>query len=167
MSTPNKPGGLPLIPKFHNTGLTAKQALTGQVYEPALESAISQPVQTAIKASKAAKVPKVKAAPLVAPGDPKADYSITLPAELWARLRKQPTGSGGWQSLMIDLFACTEPDEAICHISPQMLGRLINMSVKHGSGGYQGVVRHLICLVMAQHMTYTQVEGLKAKGGDE
>lgn len=169
MSTPNKPdnpepGGMPLIPKFHKTGLTAKAALalgaieTGMAHEGTLEA-----IAVKVKASKAHKM--VKTDLLGAPAVPKAEFSITLPPDLHTRLRKPVTGgSGGWQSLMADLYVSTEAESPVCHITHQTLGKLVAYAVKHGSGGYQGVIRHVLCLVVAQHNT---VLGIGADLGGE
>jgi len=78
-------------------------------------------------------------------------YTITLPAPLWARLRKPITGQGGWQDLMTALQAHTDQDKAEAEIPEALMHRMIPYAVKFGSGGYQAVIRWVLCLVLEQH----------------
>lgn len=78
-------------------------------------------------------------------------YPVTLPPALHDRLRKQITGVGGWQTLMGQLRECTMPDIPVCMLPRDLLLAMVPKAVVHGSGGYQGVIRWLLCLVLEQH----------------
>lgn len=78
-------------------------------------------------------------------------YQVSLPHDLHAKLLKPITGVGGWQSLMSELRAVTLTDQPVIMLPRVLLLTLIHKSVAHGSGGYQGVIRWLLCLTLAQH----------------
>ncbi len=78
-------------------------------------------------------------------------YPVTLPSPLHARLLKPVAGVGGWQTLMGQLRDCTLPDVPVCMVPHSLLVTMIPKAVVHGSGGYQGVIRWLLCLVLEQH----------------
>lgn len=76
-------------------------------------------------------------------------YTITMPKELQERMQKAPTGTGGWQNLMVDLQSQVEGDKL--ELSQALLDRMVPMATKYGGGGYQGVIRWILCLLLAEH----------------
>lgn len=78
-------------------------------------------------------------------------YPISLPGPLHVRLRKEVTGVGGWQTLMNELRACTLPDVPVIMLPRTLMLTMIPKAVVHGSGGYQGVIRWILCLLLEQH----------------
>lgn len=78
-------------------------------------------------------------------------YPVTLPSPLHARLLKPVAGVGGWQTLMGQLKECTLPEVPVCMLPRDLMLSMIPKAVVHGSGGYQGVIRWLLCLVLEQH----------------
>lgn len=88
-------------------------------------------------------------------------FVVQVPADLLAKIQKPVTGMGGWQRVMLELQAATGLDAGqdgadpvpvpVVTLTPFQLDRLITLAVKHGSGGYQAVIRHLVCLTLAQH----------------
>lgn len=78
-------------------------------------------------------------------------YPINLPPSLHVRLRKPVTGVGGWQTLMGTLRECTLPDVPVLMLPHATMLTLIPKAVVHGSGGYQGVIRWVLCLLLEQH----------------
>ncbi len=88
-------------------------------------------------------------------------YPVIVPAELADKIKKPVTGMGGWQRLMMELSALTiygpgpDPSTGIIAwtitLTPHMMDRLITKAVKHGSGGYQAVIRWIVCLALSQH----------------
>lgn len=82
-------------------------------------------------------------------------FKVQLPSELTARLVQPVTGAGGWQSLLKDIQACLEAGEggAALVMPSTLLERMIPYAIKFGSGGYQGIIRWIICLVVAEYQT--------------
>lgn len=79
-------------------------------------------------------------------------YLIVLPSELAERLSKPVTGKGGWQSLLKDIQGQRDPSTPLALELPEsLLHRMIPYAVKFGSGGYQGLIRWILCLVLEQH----------------
>jgi hypothetical protein len=92
-------------------------------------------------------------------------YTITLPPELVIRLAKPVTGKGGWQTLMHQIVSQVENDTL--ELSQGILTEMITKATKHGAGGYQSVIRWILCLLLAQHTTALigKPETLKALAG--
>jgi hypothetical protein len=86
-------------------------------------------------------------------------YPIVLPPELRDRIVKPVKGAGGWQTLMTDIQGHTDGPGLTAEIPDALLRRLIPYAVEFGSGGYQGVIRWILCLVLAQHMPQLIGEG--------
>ena len=159
--------GLPLIPKFYGpggpTGLTAKEALGGGLGVVS----VTPPVAPPVVVPKAPKMPKgapVYLTPPVAPLAPNplnlalltlagapGTLKVALPTSLHVRLRTLPEGKGGWQSIMQGLYDVTDPDVPVCYLTLGHFLALVAKSIKHGQGGYQGVLRHVVCLAVAQN----------------
>jgi hypothetical protein len=78
-------------------------------------------------------------------------YTIAMPVELRDRLAKPVTGEGGWQTLLRDIQSQVDGDAL--ELSQALLDRMIPMATKYGAGGYQGVIRWILCLLLAQHQT--------------
>lgn len=76
-------------------------------------------------------------------------YTITLPPELTIRLLKPVTGPGGYQGLMRDLQEHVEGDTL--ELPESLLDRCIAYGGKANEGGFQTVIRWILCLVLAQH----------------
>jgi len=76
-------------------------------------------------------------------------YTIVMPAELQTRMAKPVTGEGGWQSLMKGLQA--HVDGSHLELPQALLIKMVPMATQYGAGGYQGVIRWILCLLMAQH----------------
>lgn len=94
-------------------------------------------------------------------------YTITMPAELKERLSKPVTGQGGWQSLVTDMQSQMDGDEL--ELSQALLDKMIPMATKYGAGGYQGLIRWVLCLLLAQHQETvigksTGIKETQAKG---
>lgn len=77
--------------------------------------------------------------------------AVALPGDVWARLCKVPTGTGGWQTLMARLRAHTSPDQPVCYLPAGLYADVADRAVA-GAGGYQSVARHLICLSVQQSL---------------
>lgn len=92
-----------------------------------------------------------KALPILFKATPTKHYLITLPPELHARLRQPVKGEGGWQNLLQDLQDHTDPVALEAEIPEALMHRMIPYAVKFGSGGYQGIIRWVLCLVLQQH----------------
>lgn len=90
-------------------------------------------------------------------------FAVTLPLDLLAKVMKPIVGMGGWQRIMSELQAVTVINQPAADgqggfyqtgtmtLTPHLLTKLIALSVKHGSGGYQAVIRHVVCLALNQH----------------
>ena len=85
-------------------------------------------------------------------------FPIVLPEQLAAKISKPITGSGGWQKVMGDLQGQLTHQEGagdvlvpVLSLTPHLLDRITTLSVKHGGGGYQAVMRWIVCLAMDQH----------------
>lgn len=86
-------------------------------------------------------------------------YPIQLPSELGERLMKPVIGQGGWQDLVKVLQAHVEtkdapvglPVEYAMDLPEVLMHRMIPYAVKFGSGGYQSMIRWILCLVLQQH----------------
>jgi len=76
-------------------------------------------------------------------------YTITLPGELTVRLLRPVTGPGGYQGLMRDLQEHVEGDSL--EMPDSLLDRCIQYGGKANEGGYQSVIRWILCLVLLQH----------------
>jgi len=76
-------------------------------------------------------------------------YTITLPAELLERLSKAPVGEGGWQSLIKAIQ--TQITGNKLELPQALLDQMIPKATKYGAGGYQGVIRWILCLLLAEH----------------
>ncbi len=76
-------------------------------------------------------------------------YTITMPPQLVERMKQAPKGVGGWQSLMTDLQSQVEGTQL--EVSQTLLAKMIPMATNYGAGGYQGVIRWILCLLLAQH----------------
>lgn len=102
---------------------------------------------------------------LLAKADGATVYNLAIPAPLADRIVKPITGVGGWQRVMHELQGqltgapAQDPVSGLpvmlytLAVTPFLLNRLIGLSVKHGSGGYQAVIRHVVCLALAQFKT--------------
>lgn len=149
-------------------GLLGKKPVTAQDQDTApVPVPDPAPAPVKVKKAKATKpAPGAQApAPIGVPllGSQATVYTVTLPPDLTAKIAKPVTGMGGWQRAMIDLqghvTASQTPDPetgtvitiGTLTLTPHTLDRLIQLSVKHGSGGYQAVIRHVVCLTLAQH----------------
>lgn len=88
-------------------------------------------------------------------------YTIVMPAELKERLAKPVTGTGGWQSLMTDMQSQVEGDEL--ELSQALLEKMIPLATKYGAGGYQGLIRWVLCLLLAQHTEAVIGSGVNLK----
>lgn len=77
-------------------------------------------------------------------------YTIVLPPELKARLAKGATGKGGWQTLLNQIASQVDGDTL--ELPQSILTNMIDKATAHGAGGYQGVMRWILCLLLAQHM---------------
>lgn len=106
----------------------------------------------------------VKGVPLL-PGVKTKHYAIVLPGPLAERLTKPVTGQGGWQDLLKDLGA--HVDGLTLELPESLMHRMIPYAVKFGSGGYQGIIRWILCLVLEQH--HTSILGVPEtlKGGKQ
>jgi hypothetical protein len=85
-------------------------------------------------------------------GQPKV-YAIVLPVACYERLLKPTKGQGGWQTLIgqLQTMAVHTADVPMMQLPEAMLHRLIPAAVKYGSGGYQSLIRWILCLVLEQH----------------
>lgn len=92
--------------------------------------------------------PVVKGIPLL-PKVKTKHYTIVLPSPLATRLAKPVTGQGGWQDLLTDLKAHTDGESL--ELPEKLMHRMIPYAVKFGSGGYQGIIRWILCLLLEQH----------------
>lgn len=131
----------------------------------AMVGILPAPVKVKKAKAPAPKPVPVTTAPIGVPllGSQATIYTVTLPPDLTAKIAKPVTGMGGWQRAMIDLqghvtTSQTQDPETgtvitigTLTLTPHTLDRLIQLSVKHGSGGYQAVIRHVVCLTLAQH----------------
>lgn len=123
-----------------------------------------------VKAPKAPKAPAPAPAPAGGPGVPLlgaagTTFTTAVPPDLALKILKPVTGMGGWQRVLLALQGQTASDPSVDPVSglpvvvytltltPYLLARLISLSVKHGSGGYQAVIRHIVCLAVSQHPT--------------
>lgn len=79
-------------------------------------------------------------------------WSIYVPIDLNDRLRKPVPGEGGWQSLLTDLQCHLDPEKPIMELPDKLMRRMIPYAVKFGGGGYQSVIRWILCLVLEQHL---------------
>jgi hypothetical protein len=78
-------------------------------------------------------------------------YTITMPAELKARLTVEgfPKGQGGWQSLVKGIQSQIDGDTL--ELSQGLLDSMIPKATEYGAGGYQSLIRWILCLLLAQH----------------
>lgn len=76
-------------------------------------------------------------------------YTIVLPAELRDRIAKPITGKGGWQSLMGQIQSQMDGDTL--ELPQSILTAMIPKATVYGAGGYQGVIRWILCLLLEQH----------------
>lgn len=90
-------------------------------------------------------------------------FQVMLPSELTARLVQPVTGAGGWQSLMKDIQASLQPLDggASLALPATLVQRMIPYATKYGSGGYQGIVRWILCLVLDKY------QGTLLNGGSD
>lgn len=99
-------------------------------------------------------------------------YTVSLPTELGKRLMSPIKGQGGWQSLTKDIQQHVEVTEQPVGIDvtytlelPEgLMHRMIPYAVKFGSGGYQGMIRWILCLVLEQHRVDILGEPIVLKG---
>lgn len=77
-------------------------------------------------------------------------YTITMPVELRDRILAPTSGKGGWQTLMASLRSQVEGETL--ELPQVILTKMIPLATKHGAGGYQSVIRWILCLLLAQHM---------------
>lgn len=87
--------------------------------------------------------------------------SVVIPLALAESILSKPSTGGGWQTLMGELqkalvkMAETVEDPAASHVlylSPVLLGKLIDKATLYGpGGGYQGVMKSIVCLAVKQH----------------
>lgn len=77
-------------------------------------------------------------------------YTIVMPPELRDRLAKPVTGKGGWQTLMNQIASQVDGDTL--ELPQSILTAMIPKATMHGAGGYQGVIRWILSLLLAQHM---------------
>jgi hypothetical protein len=91
-------------------------------------------------------------------------YTIKLPPELAARLKKPPTGQGGWQSLINEVrLHCTFTPGTpagggevtiaaggVLTLPDPLFRKLIPKATVYGSGGWQNMIRWVLCLVLEQ-----------------
>lgn len=99
-------------------------------------------------------------------------YTVVLPVELGQRLTKPVTGQGGWQSLVTDIQAHVEAQDQpvgipvlyTLELPEGLMHRMIPYAVKFGSGGYQSMIRWILCLVLEQHRTDILGEPIVLKG---
>ncbi len=93
--------------------------------------------------------------PGMVPAPVTVSYVVTIPADLADVLSKPPTGKGGWQSLLADVkahvYAYGDQEGHYLVVTPAMYARLVPYAVKFGGGGYQARIRHILCLLLAQH----------------
>jgi len=97
-------------------------------------------------------------------------YEVKLSAECYARLTRLHhqvvTGksTGGWQTLIRDLYQQiasppvvdaegVETQKAVLVLSEGFLHRLIPPAVRYDSGGYQQVIRWVLCQLLDQYRT--------------
>jgi len=78
---------------------------------------------------------------------------LALPIALGARLEKEVKGQGGWQTLLTLIRSQTfkiGDGEYRLKVDPTLLQQMIHYSVKHGSGGYQSLIRWILCEYLNQ-----------------
>lgn len=78
-------------------------------------------------------------------------YVVTLPAELHGRLMKPVKGEGGWQNLMKELQLHTQLAELTVTLPDPLFRKMIPYATGNHSGGFQNVVRWLLCCLLEQH----------------
>ena len=78
-------------------------------------------------------------------------YTIVMPSELQARLNKPgfPKGEGGWQTLVREMQS--QMDGEKLELSQTLLNKMVPLATQYGAGGYQGLIRWVLCLLLAQH----------------
>lgn len=76
-------------------------------------------------------------------------YTIVMPPALRDRLAKPLTGKGGWQSLMAQIKSQVDGDTL--ELPQSILSAMIPKATMHGAGGYQSLIRWILCLLLAQH----------------
>lgn len=101
---------------------------------------------------------------LVPAGVKTKHYTVTLPTELAQRLSQPVKGQGGWQSLIQDLQGHLDSDSL--ELPESLIHRMVPYAVKFGSGGYQSLIRWILCLVLDQHTIFGVGQSLKGQGGD-
>ena len=88
------------------------------------------------------------------------EYLIHLPEKCTLQLSRylskpSHTIGYGWQTLVRDLGARTtlhiETRTATLRLEDEFIHRLIPPAVKYGSGGYQSLIRWILCLLLEQH----------------
>lgn len=105
-------------------------------------------VADVIKVAKAATVAKVT----IKPGPVVGKTMFLLPVELAAKLAKPVTGQGGWQTMLAMLQGYMADFNGTTYMSlpdSYVTGKLVPLTVKYGGGGYQSMVRHIVCLWLA------------------
>jgi hypothetical protein len=85
---------------------------------------------------------------------------VVIPAQLYHMILSKPSTGGGWQSIMAQLqsglavgHTSFEPTAAtiyVLHLSPWLLAKIVDKATI-GSGGYQAVMRWVVCLAAKQH----------------
>lgn len=58
-------------------------------------------------------------------------------------------GEGGWQSLMTEIKSQVDGDTL--ELPQALFAKMIDKATAYGSGGYQGVIRWILCVLLAQH----------------
>ncbi len=170
----SKPVGIPATFKLTGGQVQIGTGPNGPVTVTIPAPAPAKPAP--VKAAKAPKAPKPAPAPVApapapaiaeGPGVPLLGTSgtkitIVLPPELATKIAKPVTGMGGWQRVLLELKAGTVLSQItngagdvievpILTLTPYLLDRLIVLAVKHGSGGYQAVIRWIVCLALDQN----------------
>lgn len=127
------------IPKVPKAAIK-KAAKQGKAYTPAIATA-------------AAMAPMAPSPAPVAPIPQAGLVHVAIPQELYGKLSLPVKGQGGWQSVVQAIASQTtfgvETGTATVTLYPALTKRLISYSIKFGGGGYQTMIRHLLCCYLA------------------
>ena len=104
--------------------------------------------------------PEPKAAPVGVPLVKATVVPVVIPLGLAESILSKPSTGGGWQAIMGDLQkalvkTAEVADPASSHVlelTPYLLLKLIDKATLYGaSGGYQGVMKSIVCFAVKQH----------------
>ncbi len=106
-----------------------------------------------------------QAAPVGVPGVPlikATEIPVVISWSLAQSILSKPSTGGGWQALMGEVqkalftFSSGPPETVeashVLRLTPYLLAKLVDKATMYGGGGgYQGVMKSIVCLAVKQH----------------